>query len=231
MFIGHFAVALAAKRAAPRTSLGVLFAACQLPDLVWPVLLLLGYERVSISPGATAFTPLEFTHYPITHSLLATAGWAVLAAVLYALWLRDRSGAVAVGVLVLSHWVLDWVMHAPDLPLYPGGARVGLGLWHSVAGTLLVEGILFAGGVWVYLATARPRTTGTWVSLAGLGILLLFVYLSGVAGPPPADETSLAWFALAGWLIPFWAAWADRGARTAEPAPPRAPGAARWAPG
>lgn len=210
MFIGHFAVALAAKRAVPRTSLGVLFAACQLPDLVWPVLLLVGAERVRIAPGATAFNPLEFTHYPITHSLLATLGWSALAAVLYGLWRRDRTGAAVVGLLVASHWVLDWVTHRPDLPLYPGGARVGLGLWDSVAGTLALECAMFAAGLGVYLATARPRSVAGWAALGTLVALLLFIYLGGVGGPPPPDERSLAWFAMAGWLIPFWAAWADR---------------------
>lgn len=210
MFIGHFAVALAAKRAAPRTSLGVLFAACQLPDLIWPVLLLSGAEQVRITPGATAFNPLEFTHYPISHSLLAMAMWGVLAAGLYWLARRDRAGALAVGLLVVSHWVLDWVTHAPDLPLYPGGPRAGLGLWHSVTATLLVEGALFAAGLGVYLATARPRSAARWVSLGALVALLLFVYLGGVGGPPPADVRSLAWFAMAAWIVPFWAAAVDR---------------------
>lgn len=224
MFIGHFAVALAAKRAAPRASLGVLFAACQLPDLVWPVLLLAGAERVSIAPGATAFTPLDFTHYPITHSLLATLGWAALAGALYAWWRRDRRGAAVVGLLVASHWVLDWVTHRPDLPLYPGGARVGLGLWDSVAGTLAVECALFAAGLGLYLAAARPRGAAGWAALGTLVLLLLGIYLGGVGGPPPADERALAWFAMAGWLIPFWAAWADRRREEAETA--AEPGAA-----
>lgn len=223
MFIGHFAVALAAKRAAPRTSLGVLFAACQLPDLVWPVLLLLGWERVRIEPGATAFTPLDFTHYPISHSLLATLVWSVLAGGGYALWRRDRAGGATVGLLVLSHWVLDWVTHRPDLPLYPGGPEVGLGLWSSVAGTLAVEGVLLAAGLGVYLATARPRGVAGWAALGALLALLLFVYLGGVGGPPPPDVRSLAWLALAGWIVPFWAALADRGSRAPGGTLPGAP--------
>jgi membrane-bound metal-dependent hydrolase YbcI (DUF457 family) len=210
MFIGHFAVALAAKRAAPRTSLGVLFAACQLPDLIWPVLLLLGLERVRIAPGTTAFNPLEFTHYPISHSLLATLGWGALAGALYWLWRRDRAGAATVGLLVLSHWVLDSVTHRPDLPLYPGGPQVGLGLWDSISGTLVVEGAMFTLGLAIYLATARPRSVAGWATLGTLLALLLFIYLGGIGGPPPPDARSLAWLAMAGWIIPFWAAGADR---------------------
>lgn len=214
MFIGHFAVALAAKRTAPRTSLGVLFAACQLPDLIWPVLLLLGVESVRITPGITAFNPLEFTHYPISHSLLATIGWGALAGAGYWLWRRDRAEGMTVGMLVVSHWVLDLITHRPDLPLFPGGPGVGLGLWASVAGTLVVEGAMFTVGLAIYLATARPRSAGGWVGLGTLVVLLLFIYLGDLGGPPPPDARSLAWFAMAGWLIPFWAAWADRKPRT-----------------
>lgn len=229
MFIGHFALALAAKRAAPRVSLGVLFAACQLPDLVWPVLLLAGAERVRIAPGATAFTPLDFTHYPITHSLLAALGWAALAGALYAWWRRDRRGAAVVGLLAASHWVLDWVTHRPDLPLYPGGARVGLGLWNSVAGTLAVECALFAAGLGLYLAAARPRGAVRWAAPGTLVLLLLAIYLGGLVGPPPPDERALAWFAMTAWLIPFWAALADRRREEAQGATLSAPAPAQLA--
>ena len=85
MFIGHFAVALAAKRAAPRASLGWLVVACQLPDLIWPVLLLAGIERARIEPGNTAFTPLAFDHYPWSHSLLLVVIWGAALAALYRL--------------------------------------------------------------------------------------------------------------------------------------------------
>lgn len=210
MFIGHFAVAFAAKRAAPKTSLGVLFAACQLPDLIWPVFLLLGWERVRIEPGVTAFSPLAFEHYPWTHSLLATVGWAVAAAILYGLWSRSRVGATMVGLLVLSHWVLDWVMHRPDLPLYPGSGFVGLGLWNSVAATLAVELVLFAIGLVIYLASTRSRGWTGNLLLAALVIMLLVIYTGDLFGSPPSDERALAWFALAGWILPFWAYAVDR---------------------
>jgi membrane-bound metal-dependent hydrolase YbcI (DUF457 family) len=210
MFIGHFAVAFAAKRAAPKTSLGVLFAACQLPDLIWPVFLLLGWERVRIEPGVTAFSPLAFEHYPWTHSLLATVGWAVAAAILYGLWSRSRVGATMVGLLVLSHWVLDWVMHRPDLPLYPGSSFVGLGLWNSVAATLAVELVLFAIGLVIYLASTRSRGWTGNLLLAALVIMLLVIYTGDLFGSPPTDERALAWFALAGWILPFWAYAVDR---------------------
>lgn len=134
MFIGHYALALAAKRVAPRTSLGTLFAAATLADLLWPVFLLAGWEQTRIVPGPNPFLILSFDSYPISHSLLTLIGWGALCALLYRMRTGYARGAVLVALLVLSHWVLDFVTHSPDMPLYPGGRRVGLGLWNSVTG-------------------------------------------------------------------------------------------------
>src|SRR5512146_2731302 len=156
MFIGHSAVAFAAKRAAPRVSLGVLVGAASLLDLLWPVFLLLGWETVRIEPGNTAVAPLAFVRYPFSHSLVAAAGWSALVGLAYWGATRYRSGAVVVGLVALSHWYLDAIVHRPDLPLYPGSTlEVGLGLWNSVPATLLLEGLMFAGGVWLYARGAR----------------------------------------------------------------------------
>jgi hypothetical protein len=210
MFIGHLAVALGAKRAAPRTSLGTLLAAATLLDLLWPVLLLLGWERVRIAPGSTAFTPLDFVWYPWSHSLAMVLGWALLAGGGYYAVRRYGHGGMTVGVLVLSHWVLDWVVHRPDLPLWPGGPRLGLGMWHSVPTTVLLELLLLAVGLAMYLGTTRPRDRmGGWIFWSLIGFFLL-TYAADIAGPPPASAHALAWFALLAWLLPPWAAWADR---------------------
>ena len=83
MFIGHYAVALGAKKFAPEVSLGVLFLACQLADLIWPNLLLLGVESVQIEPGNTVMTPLNFLHYPYSHSLVALVLWGAICAAIY----------------------------------------------------------------------------------------------------------------------------------------------------
>ena len=211
MFIGHFAVALAAKRAAPRVSLGILFAASQLIDLVWPVFLLLGWERVRIAPGDTAFTPLDFEHFPWTHSLAAVLVWSVVATLSYT-WLRkDRGGAIVVGMLVASHWLLDFVTHRADLPLYPGDPRrVGLGLWRSVPATLLLESLLFLGGVLVYASATRATDRTGRLAWWTLVVFLVVIHLANAFGPPPPSVGAVAWAGLAAWLIPFWAAWADR---------------------
>jgi len=210
MFIGHAAVALAGKRAAPRTSLGVLLAAATFLDLLWPILLLLGWERVVIDPGNTAFTPLDFVSYPISHSLLAVLGWSLQAGVGYFAVSRYGYGGWTVGVLVLSHWVLDWATHRPDLPLWPGGPRVGLGMWHSVPLTMCVELVLFGVCLAIYLGTSRPRDgVGRW-AFWGLMVFYAGVYFANVFSPPPGDARTVAWAALATWLLPLWAWWADR---------------------
>ncbi len=209
MFLGHFAVALAAKRVAPRTSLGTLVAAAQLLDLVWPALLLLGIERVRIGDGPTPFLRLDFVHYPWTHSLLLVVAWAIAFGVAY----RARTGrtrsAVVVGVLVASHWVLDLVAHRPDLPLAPGAARVGLGLWNSTAATLVVEGALFAAGVALYATATRARDRTGSVALWAFVLALAGIYLSSL-GPPPPSVTAIGAAGLLLWVFVAWAAWIDR---------------------
>jgi membrane-bound metal-dependent hydrolase YbcI (DUF457 family) len=137
MFIGHFAVGLASKQVAPTASLGVLIAAPLLLDLMWPFLLLADWEKVRIDVGNTAFTPLEFISYPYSHSLAMAIVWAALVGLGYWTVTRYPTGAMMIGLGVVSHWVFDAVTHRPDLPLFPGGStRVGLGLWNSVSGTL-----------------------------------------------------------------------------------------------
>jgi len=225
MFIGHYAVALAAKRVAPRASLGTLFAAAQLLDLAWPVLVLAGVEEVRIAPGDNAFTRLAFVSYPITHSAAAVALWSVLFGAVYLARTGYRAGAWVTGALVASHWLLDAVVHRPDLPLWPGGPKVGLGLWGSVPATLALEGAAFAAGAWLYVATTRPRDrVGRW-ALAALVGFLGATYAANVMGPPPPSVTAVAASALLLWLLVPWAAWADRHRDHAPEQP--APAAAR----
>lgn len=210
MFIGHYAVALAAKRVAPRTSLGTLFAAAQLLDLAWPILVLAGVEEVRIAPGDTAFTPLAFVSYPISHSAAAVALWSVLFGAAYLARTGYRTGAWVTGGLVASHWLLDAVVHRPDLPLWPAGPKVGLELWGSVPATLALEGAAFAAGTWLYVAMMRPRDrVGRWALATLLGFLCA-AYAANVLGPPPPSATAVAASGLLLWLLVPWAAWADR---------------------
>jgi len=210
MFIGHFGVAFAAKPLAQQASLGTLFLAAQFIDLLWPTLLLLGVERVRMAPGITTVTPLDFEHYPVSHSLVAVAGWALLLGVAYAVSRRSLRGALVVGALVVSHWVLDLVVHRPDLPLYPGSARYGFGLWQSLPWTLAVELAIFAGGLWLYLrATRAIDATGKWALWALIAFLLL-IYLGNLFGPPPENVMQVAVAGHAQWLLVLWGYWIDR---------------------
>jgi membrane-bound metal-dependent hydrolase YbcI (DUF457 family) len=211
MFIGHFAVGMGAKAARPAISLGTLFLAAQLLDLLWPTFLLLGWEEVAIEPGNTVVTPLNFTHYPISHSLLLVAGWSLLAGGLYWLFSKSRGGALVVGLCVLSHWVLDVFMHRPDLPLFPGKSPLfGLGLWNSLLASVLVEGALFAIGVMLYVRSTRALDKigqiGFWVLIA----FLLFVQTGNYFGPPPARVADIAWVGQMQWILVLWGYWVDR---------------------
>lgn len=210
MFLGHFAVAMAAKRAVPRVSLGALFAAAQWPDLLWPVLLLLGVERVTVAPGDTPFTPLRFDSYPISHSLLATIGWALIGAALWWLLRKDTREAGVIGALVLSHWVLDALTHRPDLQLTPWSeGRIGLGLWNSVPLTAAIELVLFAAGLAAWLG-ARGRPKGRRFAAWSLAAFLVVIYFLNVFGSPPPSAAAVAWVTLSMWLLAAWAWAADR---------------------
>lgn len=210
MFLGHFGAGFAAKAIAPRVSLGWLFAAAQFIDLLWPTLLLAGVERVRIAPGATAVTPLVFEHYPWSHSLAAVLAWAALVGALYFAVKRDRRGATVLAALVASHWFLDAIVHAPDLPLYPGSATLaGMGAWSSAPLTLAIEIPLFAAGAWLYARGTRPAdAAGRW-GFAGLVAFLLAIHAANLLGPPPPDATAIAWVGQAQWLLVLWAFWLD----------------------
>jgi hypothetical protein len=210
VFVGHFGAALAAKPLAPRASLGTLVAAALFIDLVWPVLVLLGVERVRIDPGNTAVTPLDFEHYPFTHSGLGVLAWAAAfgAAVLWRTGAR-RCAAVA-AALVVSHWVLDLVVHRPDLPLVWSGPKLGLGLWRSMPATLAVELALFGGGAAIYARSTMPRDAVGRFAFVAFVVVLLAIYAGNILGPPPPSARAVGAAALGLWLFVPWAAWIDR---------------------
>ncbi len=210
MFIGHNAVAFAAKRAAPRTSLGVLTAAVMLPDLIWPIFLLLGIEHVRIRRGITKMSPLDFYDYPWTHSLVMSAVWAIAFGVIYWAVTRYGRGALVVALCVFSHWVLDLIVHRPDLPLWPNGPRVGFGLWNSPIATLGIESAIFAIAILIYRDFTRPRDRVGSISFWVFVILLAAIYIANASAVPPPDWHIVAYLALSGWLLPFWAGWFDR---------------------
>lgn len=211
MFIGHFGVGFGAKAASPKISLGTLFFAAQFLDLLWPTLLLLGVETVRIAPGNGSLTPLVFEHYPISHSLLGAAAWAAVVALFYWGMRRELRGALLMALLVLSHWLLDAVVHQPDLPLFPGSATlVGLNFWSSLPKTLAVELPVFAIGVWLYVRSTRAiDAVGKWVFWALVGFLLL-IHAGNLLGDPPPSSDAIAWVGQAQWLLVLWGYWVDK---------------------
>lgn len=220
MFAGHFAVALGAKSIAPRTSLGTLTFAAQWIDLLWPTLLLAGVERVRIEPGATATNPLVFEHYPWSHSLAAVLGWAVVIGAIHFASRRDARASALIGALVVSHWLLDAIVHVPDLPIVPGGASVGVGLWNHRDASLLLELALLATGTALYArATVARDGRGRWGLVAFVALIAL-IQLANTYGAPPPGVAAIAWVGQLQWLLVALAVWIDRHRGPRAPARP-----------
>jgi len=210
VFIGHPAAAFAGKRLAPRVGLGTLFAAAIGLDLLWPFFTLAGIEHFRIDPGNTAFTPIDFYDYPWTHSMAMALVWSVIAAIMYRLFRKPWRDAIVVGAAVFSHWILDFVTHGPDLPLWPGGPKVGLGMWDSKPLTIIVEGLLFAICLVLYLRSTTARDRIGKIALWALVIFLGLIYLANLVSPPPPNWQAVAWTAIAQWLFVAWAWWIDK---------------------
>lgn len=211
MFIGHYAVALGAKKAAPPVKLGTLVFAAQFLDLLWPLLLLAGIEHVQINAGATPFTRLDFLDYPVSHSLLTSIFWSLLIGGAYYLLHKQKLNSIIVGCAVLSHWILDLISHTPDLPLVPGlGVVAGFGLWHSTIATIIVETMLFITGIALYIHATRPKDGIGKYAPWTLIVFLSIVYIASIISPPPPNSHAIAFAGLLGWLFIPWAYWIDR---------------------
>ena len=210
MFIGHLALGFAAKRAAPRVSLAVLFSAAQLADILWPVFVAFGIEQVRIVPGFTAFTPLDFVSYPYSHSLVFLIAWGLVMGIAYRSLTGNGRAVFLLAGLVVSHWVLDFVTHSPDMPVYPGGSKYGLGLWNSIPATLIVEVAMYDVGLWVYVRATEARDgIGRW-GFIGLAAFLVVVYVANVGNAPPSVPLIYIPAIVGIVLLTVWSWWADR---------------------
>lgn len=210
MFIGHFGIGLGVKKIAPRISLGTLFLAVQFLDLLWPGFILLGWEHVVIEPGHTKMTPLNFTDYPISHSLLMACVWGLVFAFVYFLFRRNYRNAVILFFCVISHWLLDLVVHTSDLPLYPGNSPlVGFGLWNHMMVEIIIEGLLFFIGILFYLQTTKAKNKKGSIGFWSLIIVLAGVHAANIFGSPPPSVTAIGWAGELQWLFVIWAYWAD----------------------
>jgi len=195
MFVGHYGVSFGAKRADRTIPLWVLFLAVQLLDVIWAPLILLGVEKVRIVPGITASNPLDLFYMPYTHGLLAAIAWSVVGGIAYSVLFRPTAvrSSVIVGLAVFSHWVLDFIVHRPDLPLYDNSMKVGLGLWNHPALALALEMLLLFGGIWLCFRGQLSQSVGTFVFGALMVALQAYLFF----GPPPVSDKAAAWSALA----------------------------------
>jgi hypothetical protein len=200
MFVGHYGISYASKRAAPALPLWVLFLAVQWLDVVWSPLVLLGIEKVRIVPGFTATNPLDLYYMPYTHSLVAALVWSAAILLIYKLVVRSADAwrnAIILGLAVFSHWVLDLIVHRADLPLYGNSAKVGFGLWDHRALAFGAEAAVLFGGMWLYLRTAPVRR----LPMVVFGLVMLGVQAYIFFGPPPASSSAIAWTALVAYAV------------------------------
>jgi hypothetical protein len=215
MFVGHYGVSFAAQRMNRHIPLWVLFIAVQLLDIFWAPFILLGIEKVRIVPGITASNPLDLYYMPYTHGLIAAVLWSAAGCGLYQLWRRPAGGAaMLVGLAIFSHWILDFVVHRPDLPLYDNTAKVGLGLWNRPALAFGLEAALLLGGMSLLLRGRAGPKAGMLV----FGIVMLAIQAVVFFGPPPVSDTAAAITALVsyGLFATFVARWEVRHNRYLE---------------
>jgi len=217
MFVGHYGVAYAAKPAAPSVPLWVYFLAVQWLDVVWSILVLLGVEKLHIVPGITEANALDLYYMPYTHSLSGAAVLSLLYGAVVAMALKERRRATfgVVSAVAFSHWLLDLLVHVPDLPLYADSHKVGLGLWRHVAISFPVELLVLVAGAWVYARAVPAANVRGRNVLWGFNALLAALQVYANFGPPPSSETMMAMMALSFYgVLAAMAAWVER-ARTA----------------
>lgn len=173
MFIGHYAPALIAATQPKAAGLGTLFLAAQIVDVGFAILLFPGVEAMRMTPGMTAMNPMDLYYMPYTHSLLGAMLWAAAFAGLLWLATRNRSAAIGAGLVVLSHWLLDLLVHIPDLTLIGAPPKFGLGLWNYPGIAMPLE-LGLIGGAFVYYVRRTKAPSGNWRLWVLAGLLLLF---------------------------------------------------------
>ncbi|HYY58073.1 MAG TPA: metal-dependent hydrolase [Pyrinomonadaceae bacterium] len=212
MLVGHFAVGFVAKRLEPKLSLGTLVLAAMLADFLWCIFMLAGLEHLRIKPGKGAANYGDAYDIALSHSLLMDAIWAALFAAAYFLRRRYPRGAWIVFAAVMSHWLLDFIAHRPDMPLAPGVREYfGLGLWTSIPATVIVEGGFWLLAIILYARATRPGNRAGVYVFWGVIALLTLAWYNNIAGPPPPDVrtvgiSSLVFFS----LVVAWAYWMNR---------------------
>ncbi len=210
MFIGHFAPAMVAAAHPKAPGLGTLFVAGQLVDFGFFAFAIAGIENFRITPGITKMVPLDLYHMPYTHSLLGSGIWAAVFALLIWIFTKNRTGALIVGVVVVSHWFLDLLVHAPDLTLAGSPPKFGFGLWNYPAAEMPLEIIITFGALAFFWMKTRSTSPKSKYAIALLAVLLAVFQTINWFGPPPESAnlelkvTGLISFtaaALAAWWV------------------------------
>lgn len=214
MFVGHYGVSFAGKGFERRLPLWLLFLAVQFVDILWCILILAGVEKVRIVPRITATNPLDLYYMPYTHSLVAAVVWSVLVFLCYRMFVSRRSPnpdmpALFLALAVFSHWILDLLVHRPDLPLYDNSHKLGLGLWNYPMPTFALEAAILFGGMWIYMRSTKSASLIGKYGMSAFGIVLVVAHWILFFGAPPGspDTTAvllialyLGFAAVAAWL-------------------------------
>jgi hypothetical protein len=205
MFTGHYSFSFAGKSVEKRIPLWLLFLAVQWIDVMWSIFVLLGIEKVRIVPGITASNALDLYYMPYTHSLLGVLCWSTLAYVVcqIAPSLRGKRTGLILAAAVFSHWILDLIVHRPDLALYDSVGKMGFGLWNYRGAAFALEmAVLFGGAAMLYRTAAhRGRLIGFVVFLAALQVFGTFFF------PPPPSDYAAASTAFVSYIVLALAAW------------------------
>ena len=203
MFVGHYSVAFAVKSEQNKIPLWVLFVAVQLLDFIWAPLVLLGIEKMRITPGITAANPLDLYYMPYTHSLIGALAWSALAFLVYKVTSRTKVAAgLIVALAVFSHWILDLIVHRPDLAIYDDTLKVGFGLWNYRGLEFGLEMVILIGGIIIYLKRNVVRSVVRKYSLIIFGVLLILIQTGNTfVSRPLSSDHAVAFTALISYTL------------------------------
>jgi len=194
MFVGHYSTAFAVRTGRNQIPLWVLFVAVQLLDLLWAPFVFLRLEKVRIVLGITATSPLDLYYMPYTHSLIGALVWSALAGFVYKLVRGAKassSAALIVALAVFSHWILDLIVHRPDLAIYDDTLKVGFGLLNYKGAEFAMEIALLVIGIALYLKRNVIKSAGRKIAIAVFGVVLILVQTQTTFGGRPLSSNRI----------------------------------------
>lgn len=200
MFIGHYSAAFVAAAHPKAPRLGTLFIGAQLVDFGFFGLALMGVEAMRITPGYTVMNPMDLYSMPYTHSLVGSAMWAVGFALIIAVLTKNRVGAVIAGAVVMSHWLLDLLVHSKDLTIAGSPPKLGFGLWNYPAIEMPLELALTFGALWWFVRSTKASAK-SWALIVMIVVLLALQAFNWFAPPPQSYDASMPISALIAFVV------------------------------